>query len=157
MPVLADGVETITECVELPELMPCAMSEVGREACWLYIDELGPPLVCENVSVSNSAVQLVEVEETILVVVEEAGGGMQFSWKPTKPGRLNHDWQYEVVVSDAEAPLEVTVLKLVVVFGMGGIGTTVSVWESKACVMVTVTVTGPGQVHPEDVGAVPAA
>jgi hypothetical protein len=155
-PVPADEVEGTAEFVELIEVMPCAMSEVGRSACWLYMDELeGPPLAYEKVSVSSSVVQLVEVDPTMPAAVEEAGDGMQFSWKPTKPGRLDHDSQYGVVVCDGEAPLEVMVSRLIVGKVVGGIGTTVSVWGSK--VWVTVTVTGTGQAHPEDVGGVPAA
>lgn len=153
VPIATD--ELAGETRELTGVMPCAISEVGRDAAWLYMDEVGAELVCETVSVSNSVVQLVGVDSAIPAVVEEVGEGMQFSWKPTNPGRLGHDWQYGDVVSAADPPLEVTVMTLVVIVVVCGSGTTVSVCGSN--VWVTVTVIGPGQAHSEAAGGVPAA
>jgi hypothetical protein len=41
----ADWVGLTNERVELMEIMPCAMSEVGREAAWLYMDDVETELV----------------------------------------------------------------------------------------------------------------
>jgi hypothetical protein len=81
-----------------------------------------------KLSVISSVMQLVEEEPVVSVVVDEAGNGTQLSWKPTNPGRLENDWQKDVLSApdNPELALPVTILRLVVVLGGSGLRVSVS-------------------------------